>query len=150
MLTGLLAAIVLGLVACDDAAAPSNGPIHGHPPTLAGTSWVIVSVAGQRPAPGVSAAMAFDATRVQGNGGCNGYGGGYRYERLTGELRFDAIGMTAMACVEAPKMMLEGRLMQALGSANRATVDGNGAGELVLSGPGGDIVLAAIAPSVTD
>lgn len=139
----LLIGIVLAACGADD---PDPTAVDGHPATLAGTAWRVVSIAGQRPPAGSEPAIAFDATTAKGSGGCNTFSGTYRYER-TGALAFLDLAMTAMACLEAPRNELETAFMRTLGSVNLASVDA--LGRLVLSGPAGEIRLAAH-PNPTD
>jgi heat shock protein HslJ len=139
-------ALALVLVACD-AEAPPASPGGAHPPTLAGTSWAVVAVDGQRPPIGSRPTMAFDAVKVTGSGGCNGFGGAYRYEPASGTLAFDGLGMTLVGC-ENVIGTYESRLFGALGAVNTAVLRQDGS--LVLSGPGGQIVLAAAGQTVVD
>ena len=90
--------------------------------------------------------VAFDVARLTGSGGCNSFGGSYRYDPAGGAIAFDDLGMTAMACVEQPVNDLEGMFTQTMTRANLVSVDDRGL--LVLSGPGGQIFLAEIAPAV--
>ena len=142
----LVAAVLAG--ACDSAAPASEPPAGGHPATLSGTSWAVSSVGGVAPVAGSVPALAFTATRVQGNGGCNQLGGDYAYDPATGQLRFGQLSMTAMACAEQPRNDFETRFVRALGPVLLVTTGANG--DLVLSGPGGQIVLVIVGPTVTD
>jgi heat shock protein HslJ len=134
--------LVLSLAACADPVEPSPSGVDGHPTTLAGTAWRVVSVGGRQPVVTREPTVAFEASRVSGSGGCNSFGGSYRYE-AGGAIRLEDLGMTAMACVERPINDLEGAFMQALTSATLVSVDPSGL--LVLSGSGGQIFLAPIA-----
>jgi heat shock protein HslJ len=134
--------------ACGSGGPSPSGPIDGHPATLAGTSWIVVSVGELAAVPGSQPTMAFGPTAVSGNGGCNAFGGPYQYEPSTGRLAFGQLAMTLVACADHAKNVFETRLIQALGPTLQATLDADG--RLMLSGPGGLIVLAAIGPTVTD
>jgi heat shock protein HslJ len=141
----LILGIVLAACGADD---PDPTPVDGHPATLAGTAWRVVSIVGQRPAAGTEPAIAFDATIAKGSGGCNTFSGTYRYDR-TGALAFGDLAMTAMACLEAPRNALETAFMRALGGVNLVSI--NALGLLVLSGSAGEILLADAAhPNPTD
>jgi heat shock protein HslJ len=149
----LLVGLVLGLslaVGCDSGSSPpGSGPVNGHPATLAGTSWIVAAVVGQAPpVRGSEPTIAFDGTQVRGSGGCNSFGGRYAYDPVTGQLRFDELGMTAMACAERPKNDYEAAFFQTLARADVATLGTDGG--LTLSGPGGRIDLVVVGPTVTD
>lgn len=141
----LVIGIVLAACGADD---PDPTAVDGHPATLAGTAWRVVTIAGQRPPAGSEPAIAFDATSAKGSGGCNTFSGTYRYER-TGALAFGDLAMTAMACLEAPRNEIETAFMRTLGGVSLASLDA--LGRLVLSGPAGEIRLADAAhPNPTD
>ena len=131
--------------ACDTDGPPAT-PIDGHPTTLAGTSWIVAAIDGVRVTIGNGPTIAFDGQKAQGSGGCNQIGGSYRYDPQTGELRFDGLGMTAMACAEPERNAVETRFIQALGRTPlvaRIEPDGH----LALAGPAGGLDLA---PASTD
>lgn len=141
----LLLGIVLAACGADD---PDPTPVDGHPATLAGTAWRVVSIPGQRPPVGGEPTIAFDATTATGSGGCNTFSGTYRYDRI-GAMAFGDLAMTAMACLEAPRNEFETAFMRTLGGVNLVSVDALGL--LVLSGPAGQIRLADSAhPNPTD
>lgn len=141
----LLIGIVFAACGADD---PDPTAVDGHPATLAGTAWRVVSIGGQRPPAGSEPAIAFDATAAKGSGGCNSFSGSYRYDR-TGAIAFGDLAMTAMACLEAPRNAIETAFMRALGGVNQSSV--NALGLLVLSGSAGEILLADAAhPNPTD
>jgi len=129
--------ILVLLTACSTPAEPSDG--IQRPATLAGTAWRVVSVGGRAPVALAVPTAMFGTDRVTGSGGCNSYGGSYRYDPGTGRIEMRELGMTAMACAEGPRNDFEGLFVQALGQANLVAVDGQG--RLGLSGPGGLVVL---------
>jgi heat shock protein HslJ len=133
--TVLFVALVLG--ACS-APSPEVSP-EGRPTTLAGTSWRVVSVGGRLPVALAVPTASFGDDRITGTGGCNTYGGRYQYDPATGRIELHDLGMTAMACAEAPRNDFETAFVQALGQINLVSVDGQG--RMALSGPGGVIVL---------
>jgi heat shock protein HslJ len=147
-----IAALALVLAACDaDAPAPSTGaPGVGHPATLAGTSWIVAAIGGAATPRDGQPSMGFDASSVKGSAGCNSFGGRYQYDAATGELRFEALGMTAMACAEPVRNEVERAFTLVLGQPGLvASFDADG--HLVLaSAAGGRLDLVAIGPTVTD
>ena len=139
----LLIFLLVFLAACADEPPASPPGADGRPPTLVGTAWRVVSVGGRQPVIGREATLAFDAARVTGSGGCNSFGGSYRYDPASGAIGFADLGMTAMACAEQPINDLEGAFMQTITGASLVSVDDRGL--LVLSGPGGQVFLAPAA-----
>ena len=133
--------LVAALAACDaaDPAPPGGG---SGPPTLQSTTWSVLTIAGRAPQPGVTLTISFAASTARGSGGCNQFGGSYQYESSSGRIAFKELGMTAMACVDNRTMAFESAFAQALTQATRLDRDADG--RLHLSGPGGEIVLAAM------
>jgi heat shock protein HslJ len=146
----LLLVLAAAAAAGCEGGGPAPSPIDGHPTALAGTSWVVTGVGGVAPPRDGQPTIAFDATSVQGSGGCNHLGGKYRYDPSTGELRFQDLGMTAMACLERARNEAETRFVQALGQPFLiATLAPDGG--LVLASPAGlRLDLALVGPTVTD
>ena len=132
-------AVLMTLVACSTEPGPSGSDPVGRPAALMGTAWRVVSVDGRAPNPGAVPTATFSADRVTGSGGCNTYGGRYRYDPTTGHLEMQDLGMTLMACVEAARNDFETMFFRTLGQVNLATVDLTG--RMTLRGPGGVIVL---------
>ena len=136
----LVAALLfVALAGCSTEPGPSESHPAGHPATLAGTAWRVVSVGGRAPVAAARPTAVFSPDRITGSGGCNTYGGRYRYDPATGQIEMRDLGMTLMACVEAPRNDVETAFFQTLGQANLVSVDPHGV--LTLSGPGGVIVL---------
>ncbi len=129
LLAGLL------LLAC----SPSDLTRVAHPTTLTGTIWRAVSVFGKPLVVGDEPTMSFSADQVKGSGGCNSYSGQYRYDPSTGAITFDLLAMTTRACVEQAWAAVEAAFGTALTQVTSASIDQHG--RLVLSGPGGEIVL---------
>lgn len=104
------------MVAAEPAkAAPSTTGLE-----LAGTEWVLETLAGEALAHDVSPTIAFDAAGgIAGHGGCNRYFGSYAVD---GEaIAVGHLGATQMAC--APEVMAqEDRFLDALGSADHASL----------------------------
>ena len=124
------------LVACSD----GDLVREAHPTALTGTAWRVVWINGQAPGAGSEPTAVFSSTDVKGSAGCNSYGGHYDYDPATGRLALRDLGMTAMLCAEQERNRVEAAFTNALGKAASASIDP--AGRLVLSGPGGEIVLA--------
>jgi len=130
--------LLLALAACTGPPGPSGAIREGHPATLAGTAWRVVSVGGRAPVAGAVPTALFAADRVTGSGGCNTFGGRYQYDPATGRIEMRDLGMTLMACAEARRNDFETVFFQALGQANLVSVDSQG--RMALSGAGGVIV----------
>ena len=128
-------ALAVALAACADD-APSSTPGGVHPATLAGTSWTVVAINGIATPRGAQPTMEFSDGQVRGSAPCNHYGGNYRYDPPTGELRLDGLGMTAMACAEAARNRVEAAFTQALGQPVLVAML-QPEGRLVLAGPVG-------------
>jgi len=145
LLAGLLLGSLLGACGEDGPADPGR---DGPPTTLAGTQWRAVTIGSAVPPVGGEPTLAFGTSEVKGSGGCNSFGGSYRYDP-SGEVRFAELGMTAMACQDNRRNEVETAFMQMLGRVAQASIDARGL--LVLSGPGGEIRLANAAfPNPTD
>jgi heat shock protein HslJ len=140
-LAALLAALViLGVaVACDDAVVPS-GSLGPAPDAFLNVGWSVVSIRGQAPVPDSEPSIAFSATHVKGSGGCNQFGGNYRYDPSTGAIAFDQLAMTAMGCLDQRVGSVETAFMQALTQADHLDLDADA--RLHLTGAGGEIVFA--------
>jgi heat shock protein HslJ len=140
--------LILVVAACGSGELAPPSARDGHPGVLAGTSWRVVSVAGQTAIAGSEPTVVFAASTANGSAGCNSWFGEYAYD-TTGALAFRQVGMTAMACAEAPKNAFEGLFITALNQATLASLDPRGL--LVLSGAGGQIFLAVAGqPTPTD
>jgi heat shock protein HslJ len=125
----------LALVGCTD-----SGLIReAHPTTLAGTAWRVVAINGRPPVAGSEPTAVFGAADVKGSAACNSYGGTYTYDPASGRIAFQNLAMTAMGCVEPGRGEVEAMFTKAINAAASASMDPQG--RLVLSGPGGEIVL---------
>jgi heat shock protein HslJ len=132
----LMAVAGLALAACDG----SDVSREGHPSTLNGTVWRAVTISGRQPVAGSEPTVVFGPTNANGSSGCNSYGGVYTYDPSTGAIAFKDVAMTLMLCAEPARNVVESLFTQALNAATSASIDPQG--RLVLSGPGGEIVLA--------
>jgi heat shock protein HslJ len=133
--------MILALAACGADPAPSDPP-GGDPAILAGTSWIVVSVAGRAPMPGSVSTMEFNGDRVTGSGGCNHFGGRFELDPETGRFAASDVSSTLIGCVQPGVGDFESGLLGALGAATRAGIDPSG--QLILDGPAGRIVLATL------
>ena len=137
----------IALAACD--AEPSPSPSGPGPSSLAGTSWTLVSVNGRLPVPLAPPTLAFTDTDAFGTGGCNGYGGKYRYDPRTGSIVFRDMGMTLMLCVDNGRNFVESAFFGALTAATRVAFDAGG--RLHLAGAAGELVLVSgVRPGASD
>jgi heat shock protein HslJ len=142
----LLAAMAVAVVACDVGVSPDTE--GGGVTSLTGTSWSVAAVNGRPPVPGAVPTLAFDAGAVTGSGGCNHIGGRYQLEASTGRFAVLELGGTAMGCVQGGVMDFETAFLTALSRATQAAIDP--AGQLVLTGPGIQVVLVAVGATVID
>lgn len=118
---GLLVALAAGAAMAEDGSA---GGITG--------SWVATEIAGAPVAEGVVSWMTLTAEgRAQGQGGCNGFTGGYRVEGAA--LGFGPLAATRRACPPA-QMAQEAGFFAALGATRGFRIE---AGALLLLDEGG-------------
>jgi putative lipoprotein len=131
--------VIAGLVgAC--AAEPAASAIRvSHPTTLTGTTWRLVAIGGAAVPTGPDVTATFGPGDVSGNGGCNSFGGAYRYDPTNGALAIGDLVSTKRACVEPLRNEVEAAALQALRTATRAEMDE--AGRLVISGAGAELLL---------
>jgi heat shock protein HslJ len=142
-----LVALVLGLLvvcvvaACDESEAPggSAGPA---PDAFVNVPWSVISIRGQAPIPGHEPSIVFAGAHIKGSGGCNQFGGDFRYDQRTGAIELSNLAMTAMGCLDMRVGSVETAFVQALTEANRLDLDADG--RLHLNGSGGEIVLAKV------
>jgi putative lipoprotein len=129
-------AVAALLAACASTADVSPLPgSPGSPASLAGTTWRAVSVAGAAPVAGHEPTLAFADDKVSGSTGCNQYFGGYT--SADGTIALTGVGMTLMGCDNAIGA-IEAKYTQALSAATSVAIDDGG--QLLLSGPGGDLL----------
>lgn len=96
------------------------------PPTLAGTSWEITGFNNGReavvsPLLGTRLTLTFDAERVVGEAGCNGFRGTYTVEG--DKLSIRAVASTRKACDGDGVMAQEHEYLTALETATRWTIE---------------------------
>ena len=146
----LIAMAFVAVAACDSKAPSPSGPTNGHPATLSGTAWVVTAIGGATVPPDTQPTMSFNATTVRGSGGCNGFGGHYQYDPTTGELRFESVAMTQMACPGAARNQVEAALIGALAPPSFVvTIQPDG--HLVFASAAGTrLDLVEVGPTVTD
>ncbi|MDO8337793.1 MAG: META domain-containing protein [Microcella sp.] len=123
-------ALVALLAGCADTAAE---PLQG--------AWVLTSGADARGA-FIDAAspitLEVEGRDFSGRSPCNSYSG--TLDASAGGLGLGSFATTEAACADPEQMELEGRYYAALGEVERAE---RTAGELVLTGPGVELVFAA-------
>jgi heat shock protein HslJ len=138
----VLLAMAVAVAGCGGEPDPSGSPPAGSLATLAGSSWAVVSVNGRPPIPGHVPTVAFESERISGSGGCNQFGGRYQLDPATGRFATVEIGSTLMGCLAAGVSDFEAMFVQALGGATQVALDP--AGQLVLSGPSGRVILVRL------
>jgi putative lipoprotein len=110
---------------------------------LAGTEWVLETLAGELLGTDVRPTVAFDAEgRVAGNAGCNRYHGAYAVDGDA--IAVGHLGATQMMCA-ADQMAQEDRFLDALGRADRVAMR-DGLLVLRFGEPAQELVLAGVEP----
>lgn len=125
MREGLTFALVLALVGAvgcgkdDEKQEPAETPAKG--PELAGTTWLVETVAGRTVLGETQLTLRFGGNgQVSGNAGCNSFHGSFQ---LDGEaLSFGPLASTRMACPEEI-MDQETQFLAALGATERVTLE---------------------------
>ena len=108
------------------------------PLALTGTRWMIASLDGRPVRTARTTDIRFTGNRVQGNAGCNSFGGAYRLEG--DRLSAGQVISTKMACV-GPGMNVEQRFFGILADAQVAR---SSADAITLRGQGGSVELRAV------
>jgi heat shock protein HslJ len=132
-----LALLVVALGVC----APAQAQDGSTP--LAGTSWRLIELNGERVAPAgnpLTLQFAADGSRVSGYGGCNQFSG--EYAQNGASLRLGPLAYTRRACPEPDLNAQETAYFQALESTTRYSLEGR---QLVLYS--GNQVVARFVPS---
>ena len=88
--------------------------------SLNGTSWQLVAIGKQQPISGSTITLTFEDGRVNGNSGCNSFGGEYQLKGDT--VQFGMLMSTMMACADSAMMDQESAFMQFLGDAQRLEI----------------------------
>lgn len=104
-------------------------------PSVDGTGWRSTVVAGLAPVAGSEPTVFFEAGRIAGSTGCNGFGGDIAIDGTS--VKLGEVAMTLVGC-DGPIGDTESRFMKALSAADRIGLRADGL--LVLSGPEGDLV----------
>jgi hypothetical protein len=143
----LLALVVIALAGCGLAPDPDPS-VAPHPDpdrltTLAGTSWTLLSVndlaVGLDPPPRLKAT----AKALILDGACNELSTAYRFDPATGALAVEGGGTTLVGC-SGQAEAIDDAAFRALDQLAFASIDAKG--RLVLSGPGGKLVLLPSIP----
>ncbi len=100
---------------------------------IEGIEWIAVSVAGLTPDHASAPTLTIESGRITGSTGCNSYGA--RATLSGGSIAIRDLGSTLIGCA-GPIADLEAAFMRALAAADRVAIV---AGELVVSGPGGEL-----------
>ena len=96
----------------------------GDQPVLTGSSWKLISYAGNQPLPETEITAEFEGDQIRGSAGCNQYFGSYsaRGEKLTVE----QLAWTEMACLDPEGVMeQEQRVMALLSQADSYQISSN-------------------------
>ena len=104
---------------------------------LSGTSWKLISYAGNKPLAGKDMTAEFDAREIQGSASCNSYFGTYN---LKGDqISISGLGWTEMACMDPEGIMeQEQTVMKMLSESSSFFIQGDSlqittsAGELLI------------------
>jgi heat shock protein HslJ len=70
---------------------------------LGGSTWELFSYRKTRPIEGTLITAEFQDGQIRGTGGCNTYSGSYQIDGS--QIKFEAIGWTAMACLDPDGVM---------------------------------------------
>jgi heat shock protein HslJ len=134
----------LGLAACATTNSGSNAaPSGASRGDLAGTNWLLETLAGAPPVGPTMPTLAFGENyRVTGSSGCNSFFGVYGVD--SGDVRIREVGSTQMAC-EPDIMAQETDYLGILGNA--ASIGLNTDNNLVITGQDGRS--AVFAPAAT-
>lgn len=116
-------AIMLTRVDPDAGGARAGGASASSNRELAGSSWVLEDLNGERAIADVRVTLDFAAAgKASGNGSCNHY---FATVEVSGEsIRFGAVGATRMACATAISLQ-EIKYFDALEAATRYEIEGN-------------------------
>ena len=149
-----LALLLLAAVAAIACAPEPSASLQrvSHPSSLSGTTWRVVAIQGRQPPVGRDLTLVFGPNgEVEGDGGCNSFGGIPTYVPATGALHIEALVSTKRACVEPARNEVEAAYLQALRTVAVASIDPDG--RLVLTGAGAEVVLEVgpqqVGPGVT-
>lgn len=108
--------------------APVNPPAAAQAPAgadnLAGTSWILATLAGQPALKDTTVTLAFENGRVSGSDGCNRYNTSYTADGANLQIH-QPMASTMMACPE-PIMNQAAAYVKALEQASTYKVDGQG------------------------
>jgi heat shock protein HslJ len=100
-LTGLIVILIVA-----SACTPSGLPPDIDQPALEGTGWTLVQINGQEPLAGTEVTLIFEETNVEGNTGCNHFGGEYTASP-DGSLQMSQLAMTEIYCTEPEGVMAQ-------------------------------------------
>lgn len=133
------AALVLAACALPPAPPPRQPAARSGAVGLAGSSWALESLNGQRALPEATVTLNFEADKVNGSDGCNRFMGSYTQDGAS--ITFGQLAGTLMACPD-PIMKQASDFRQALASARAARVAD---GRLTLLDEAGNAVATFVA-----
>ena len=128
LLALLLAPLTLALLTSACAGPPDQG--------LGKNTWVLTDLKGQPLVSGSNVTLKFDAKGIQGDAGCNSYGGKYKVSGSS--LTFSEVTSTLMACADGQVMRQESAFLGALQRTTGYRLEG---GQLVLLNADGDTLV---------
>lgn len=109
------------------------------PRSVVDGSWRVQSIAGRPVIPGTTVTVRFENGKVNGNSGCNAFGGSFTLDR--GRLNAGPLISTKRACMGRGVMAQEQNLLGLLGE--RLSVSQNRQGRLVMTGARGRTLVLA-------
>ncbi|HEY1180276.1 MAG TPA: META domain-containing protein [Phytomonospora sp.] len=128
--------LVLALGGCAfEPDPPAPEPVH--PAALVASSWQLAAMDGRAIPAAVTLIVRFGAADLRGDGPCNRYGAGYRYDPSTGVIRIEPLVSTKRACPDGQATALEAGSFRVLQAATVVTFGGPDA--LLIEGPGGQL-----------
>ena len=129
------AIVTLAMVSLVAACGTSASPVAL--PTLEGTTWRAVSIAGREPPLDSMPTISFAAGRIQGSAACNSYSADARLEGR--RLAVGEVVLSRMMCAQ-DRLALDGPFIGILQANDRIEVVD---GRLVIAGPGGELVFVS-------
>jgi len=104
---------------------------------LSGTTWKLISYAGNNPLPGKNMTASFDTKEIRGSASCNSYFGSYQ---LKGDrISIGELGWTEMACLDPEGIMeQEQAIMKLLSESSSFSIQGD---RLQITTSSGDLLI---------
>ena len=133
----IAASMLVGCAAAEppgSAAAAASDPVTR---SIEGIEWRAVEIGGSPVVGPAAVTLRLDGGRAAGSGGCNGYGGPYRFEE-GGRLSFGPLVSTRRACADEAGNRQESAFHRILAAVSRYRIDRDGS--LLLSAEDGSTV----------